>query len=68
MDNNKRQIWKISIADTFCEWEFYLRGGEKYSIQDLVDIVRLHTGMQLIDERLVKTSDTPGEIEIPDEE
>ena len=46
-------IWRIRIASSSCEWEFRLQGGEDYSIQDLIDIITVHTRMKSFEEPLL---------------
>lgn len=54
---NDNACWTIKISDGFCAWEFYLQGGGDFSIDDLIQIVRVHTKMQILDERLAWTKD-----------
>jgi hypothetical protein len=47
-------MWKITISDGMCEWTHYLTGkdADTYSIQDLIDIICVHTRMHVYDEYL----------------
>ena len=57
MESGKFALWTIRISDGHCEWEYSLNGGGEYSIDDLIQIIRVHTHMQVLDERLIEPNE-----------
>ena len=40
--------WIVRIDDTYCEYEFELKGGDNNSIQSLIDVICKKCGMKEI--------------------
>jgi hypothetical protein len=44
----------IKIDDSFCEWEYEVNGLERYSIEDIINIIARTTEASVISSKCVK--------------